>query len=86
MVAQGSESDFIFVRQGRRGEPEIITSDSSTPFSGTSPALAIDLCEHAYFGDYLFNKDAYLKNAINLLDINKIFSGANSEIYLDTIV
>ena len=37
-----------------------------------SPILALDLCEHAYFLDYGFDKYAYLKNALSRLDLSKI--------------
>ena len=36
------------------------------------PLLTIDLCEHAYFLDYGFNKEEYLKNAISFLNLKKI--------------
>lgn len=34
--------------------------------------LCLDLYEHAYFLDYGFNKDKYLKNAISHLDIGRV--------------
>ena len=36
------------------------------------PYLAIDLCEHAYFLDYGFNKAEYLKRALSVLDLGAI--------------
>ena len=36
------------------------------------PLLAIDLSEHAYFLDYGFNKEEYLKNAVSFLNLKKI--------------
>ena len=41
---------------------------SETP----TPLLAIDLCEHAYFYDYLFDKDTYYRRAVESLDLRKI--------------
>ena len=34
--------------------------------------LAVDLCEHAYFYDYGFDKKSYLKAALSSLDLSKI--------------
>lgn len=36
------------------------------------PLLAIDVCEHAYFMDYAFDKERYLMNALPYLDIAKL--------------
>ena len=41
-------------------------------FIKATPILSIDLCEHSYFLDYGFNKNAYLENAIKYLNLNKI--------------
>ena len=36
------------------------------------PLVAIDLAEHAYFGDYGFCREEYIKAAILHLDLSKI--------------
>lgn len=36
------------------------------------PVLAVDVCEHAYFLDYGFDKEKYLTNALVRLNIGKI--------------
>ncbi len=36
------------------------------------PRLALDLCEHAYFLDYGFDREAYIRNALKYLNLNKI--------------
>ena len=41
-------------------------------FSHGAPLLAIDVCEHAYFLDYYFDKERYLVNALPHLDLTKI--------------
>ncbi|MBR2930976.1 MAG: hypothetical protein IKC32_07080 [Clostridia bacterium] len=41
-------------------------------YSLGTPLLAIDLCEHAYFYDYLFDKEDYLRAAIAHLDLSLI--------------
>ena len=38
--------------------------------------LCLDLYEHAYFLDYGFNKDKYLKNAISHLDIGRVLDNS----------
>lgn len=40
--------------------------------SGLVPILALDLCEHAYFCDYFFDKERYVKAAVAHLDFSKI--------------
>ena len=34
--------------------------------------LALDLCEHAYFYDYGFRKDEYVKNAVTHFNLSKL--------------
>ena len=48
------------------------SSDSLSLFSHGTPMLAIDVCEHAYFADYHFDKERYLINALPYLDLMKI--------------
>lgn len=33
--------------------------------------LALDLCEHAYFYDYGFDKESYVKKAVSMMDFRK---------------
>ena len=40
--------------------------------SGEIPVLAIDLAEHAYFSDYGFEREEYVKAAVARLDLRKI--------------
>ena len=50
--------------------------DSSSSFRKlvmpTMPILAIDLCEHAYFSDYGFDKERYLSSALSYLDTSRL--------------
>ena len=41
-------------------------------FARGVPILAIDVCEHAYFRDFLFDKERYLLTAIPYLDLDRI--------------
>lgn len=41
-------------------------------FDESRPCLALDLCEHAFFYDYLFEREKYIKSAISRFDLSKI--------------
>ena len=86
-IGMQSEAGFMIITRSRNGKPQIHVSDGINPYLGKdSPLLAIDLYEHAYFSDYGFDKRAYLQGALSHLDLSKIFSEGNSQIYLDTKV
>ena len=38
------------------------------------PRLAIDLCEHAYFIEYGFDKERYLEDLLRHLDLSRLKS------------
>ena len=65
---------FLFVVQDRRGVPEIVAYNEplSAFLSNATPTLAVDLCEHAYFYDYCFDSQTYLRAALSHLDLSKI--------------
>lgn len=61
---------FLYVFCDRRGVPRIAhTSEGRMPFLRVEPLLAIDLCEHAYFLDYGFQRSEYLRRALGFLNI-----------------
>ena len=62
---------FLFVLL-ERGEVRISVVDKPPFFSKSTPALALDLCEHSYFLDYGFHRDEYLRRAVGYLDLSKI--------------
>ena len=72
-AAEASDG-FLFVMSDRRGVPVIrVCGDPLSAFlSDDHPILAVDLCEHAYFYDYFFDKSAYLRAALLHLDLSKI--------------
>ena len=41
-------------------------------FIKREPVLAVDICEHAYFCDYGFEKNEYLARALSVLDLSKL--------------
>ncbi len=65
---------FAFVLLDRYGTPalSVHTEPISAFLSSGTPILAVDLCEHAYFYDYFFDKAAYLRAALSHLDLSKI--------------
>lgn len=48
------------------------SSDMKNLTVGFIPAVAIDVCEHAYFSDYGFDKERYLRAAISRLDLSRL--------------
>ena len=46
--------------------------DIENAFRHGTPILAIDVCEHAYFMDYGFDKERYLLSSLPYLDISKL--------------
>lgn len=57
-----------------------VLNDFTAAFTLGAPMLALDVCEHAYFSDYGFDKNSYLINALTYLDLGKIdsyFAGAD---------
>ncbi|MBO7304244.1 MAG: hypothetical protein J6V09_03395 [Clostridia bacterium] len=51
---------------------KIVKLDSYAAISHLTPILALDVMEHAYFGDYGFDRCAYLKSALSYLNISDI--------------
>ena len=71
-AAREMTSEFLFVF-AERGRPMIRSSDEARGVYLThTPILAVDLSEHAYFLDYNFDRDEYLKRAVAHLDLKKL--------------
>ena len=68
--ALGLRSGFACVILDRYGRISIC-DDRRLP-SGTEVRLALDVCEHAYFRDYGFKKDKYVRAAIAHLDLSRL--------------
>ena len=70
-TARCASFGFLFVLL-ERGAVRIITRETPPYFTREVPALALDLCEHAYLLDYGFHRDEYLRCAVGYLDLSKI--------------
>ena len=68
---------FVCLVRDKRGVLSVrAASDILEMYNGAVPMLAVDLCEHAYYADYGFDKERYLKAALphlrlNVLDTNQ---------------
>ena len=72
--ARVEDGGFLYILKGRKGSPVIAhTRDMPLLYISYTPILALDLCEHAYFADYGYNKDEYIRRAVSRLDISKLF-------------
>ena len=82
--AYGSEAKFLYVLLcgclESRGEFMYIFLDKNGEIRFTDdyrklkviPKIAVDLCEHAYFYDFGFDRHEYLRKALSRLDLLKI--------------
>lgn len=85
-LAKKMKGGFLYVIRDRYGVPRGVCEDDIPSFRGLSPCLAIDMAEHAYFLDYRFDRERYVSGALARLDLDKIFSDTNCQLYLDTPV
>ncbi|MBR7117352.1 MAG: hypothetical protein IKC87_06565 [Clostridia bacterium] len=63
---------FVGLLNTKRGITVFAERDAKTVMSRGTPLLAIDLYEHAYYGDYSFDKESYLKTALSHLRLSAI--------------
>ena len=67
------DGGFILIYIKRDGGIGVYAGrDLVSVFSKYDVRLAVDLCEHAYFYDYGFDKKSYLRAALSSLDLSKI--------------
>lgn len=68
---------FVCLVRDKRGVLSVrASSELLQLYDNAQPILAVDVCEHAYYGDYGFDKERYLKAALphlrlNVLDTNQ---------------
>jgi superoxide dismutase len=73
-LARKYDGGFIYIFSADDREVRVLhSSDTPRVFEREAPTLALDISEHAYFADYGFERDNYLKSAVARLDINKLF-------------
>ena len=73
-AARKLECGFVYALRDRRGRVNIVSDPfCAIPISSRN-VLALDVSEHAYFSDYGFNKDEYLRRALAYLNLSKLFS------------
>ena len=65
-AAKNSKEPFIYVYKDRYGTPFV-----TDRYYG-NPIFAVDLSEHAYFLDYGFSREEYLRRALGYLDLGKL--------------
>lgn len=63
---------FLYVYLDNRNKPQVEVAAPENIYTKYNPVLALDLYEHAYFMDYGFEKEKYLRGAISRLDIEKL--------------
>ena len=77
--AKEREYGFLFVYLDKYGIPRCRFSTATDgAFINYEPILALDLYEHAYFNDYGFNRDRYLRSALEYLDLERLNSDISS--------
>ncbi len=65
--ADGRAADFLYIFPIRRYPYVGYSTDERDAYRAV---LSIDLCEHAYFLDYGFERDSYLHAALSHLDLS----------------
>ena len=69
LVASKKDRGFVYVFSDGNNAIKILHSDDIRK-NRFLPKLAIDISEHAYFLDYRFEKDKYIRSAISNLNIS----------------
>lgn len=75
MQAEKASDGFLFLHLEKNGRPIVSFSDNGrAAFIKYQPVLALDLCEHAYFCDYGFRRDKYIRSALTYFDLARLYS------------
>ena len=69
---------FVCIARTRGGLSTYHTAYPYHQIISTPPLLAVDICEHAYFSDYAFDKRAYLLAALPHLNLCRL-DGSDGE-------
>ena len=77
--AKEKKYGFLYLYRDRSGVVRYrFAEQNDGAFINYQPMLAIDLYEHAYFNDYGFNKEAFLKGALEYLDLARLNENISS--------
>ncbi len=72
-AAKSEEHGYLYIYKDPRNRPRYKTAPTfDSSFLADKPELVLDLCEHAYFADYSFDYEAYLKGALSHLDLSRL--------------
>ena len=71
-LGKATDKSFIYIYSKGDRRAEIKAQSNASAFLRCRPILALDLCEHAYFLDYAFDKERYLRAAITHLNLEKL--------------
>lgn len=71
---------FLFVYLDKYGIPRYSFSTwDDGAFLRYEPVLAVDMYEHAYFNDYGFEKEKYLRTSLEYLDLERLASALDNK-------
>ena len=70
-LSKEKENCFAIISMNR-GFPRLSFGLPSMILRLSSPVLALDLYEHAYFLDYGFDKEEYVRRMLSCLNLNKV--------------
>lgn len=72
-LAIGIPYGFVGVTVDKKRRINVFSlTDFAQLESSVTPVLAVDVCEHAYFMDYGFDKERYLKRALAYLSVERL--------------
>jgi len=75
-----TEYGFVYVALDNRRRPLIRTVEKYRELDlYAKPLLAIDVCEHAYFSDYGFDKKRYLRSLLSKIDLSRLYPACESK-------
>ena len=71
-AVRGMRDGFLCLYK-TKGAPKISILNEDSSALCLAPTLAVDISEHAYFLDYAFSRDKYLKGALERLNLDVLF-------------
>ena len=71
-MALGQRCGFVALVKTKEGARAVGSERCSDILESGEPLLAIDVCEHAYYGDYGFGREEYVRRALMHLDLARL--------------